>query len=73
MRLIKRTLDDGVVPKEVTWATMLLTPKGRGEYWEVGLVGVFWKVCVAVVNCRLKWSVILHDVLHGSGREEVQG
>ena len=41
MRLIKRTLDDGVVPKEVTWATMLLTPKGRGEYWEVGLVGVF--------------------------------
>ena len=24
-----------------------------------------WKVCAAVLNYRLKRSVILHDVLHG--------
>ena len=32
---------------------------------------VVWKVCAAVVNFRLKRSVILHDALHGfrSGRD----
>ena len=40
-------------------------PKGKGEYWGIGLVEVFWKVCVTVVNCQLKRSVILYDALHG--------
>ena len=40
-------------------------PKRRGGYWGIGLVEVFWKVCAEVVNCGLKRSVTLHDVMHG--------
>ena len=64
VRLIKRTFGDGTLPGEVTWATMVFLPKGSGEYRGIGLVEVVWKVCVAVVNFRLKKSVDLHDTLH---------
>ena len=40
-------------------------PETEGGYRGIGLVEVVWKVCAAVVNFRLKRSVILHDVLHG--------
>ena len=37
----------------------------RGGDQGIGPVEVVWKVCAAVVNCRLKRSVRLHDALHG--------
>ena len=40
-------------------------PKGGGEHRGTGIVRVVWKVCVAVVNCRITRSVMLHDALHG--------
>ena len=43
---------------------MVFLPKGRGEYWEIGLVEMVWKVFATVVNCRLKRSVTLRDALH---------
>ena len=49
--------EDGVVPEEVTWETMVFLPKGEGGYWGIGLVEVLWKVCATVTNCRLKRSV----------------
>ena len=54
-----------VVPQEVAWETVIFFPKGRREYWGVGLVEVVWKICAKVVNCCLKSSVTLHDALHG--------
>ena len=30
VRLIQRTFKDGLVPKEVTWPTMVFLTKGRG-------------------------------------------
>ena len=39
-------------------------PKREGGYWGIGLVEVVWKVCAAVANCRMKWSVTLHDALY---------
>ena len=49
----------------MAWDTMVFLPIGRGGYWDIGLVEVVWKVCTAVVNCRIKRSVTLHDALHG--------
>ena len=51
--------------EEVTWATVVLLSKGREGYQGICLVEVVWKVCAAVVNCRLKRSVTLNDTLHG--------
>ena len=50
VRLIHRTFEDGLVPEEVVWATMVFILKGRGGYWGIGLVDVVWKVCATVIN-----------------------
>ena len=63
--LIQRAFEDGVVPEEVAWATVDFLLKGKGGYEGIGLVEMVLKVCTAVVNCRLKRSVTLHDALHG--------
>ena len=65
VRLIQRTFEDGGVPEGVTLETMVFLLKGRGDYWEIGIVEVAWKVFAAVLNIRLKRSVILYDALHG--------
>ena len=65
VRLIQKTFEDKGMLEEVTWATMDFIPKGRGEYWGIGLSKVVWKVCAAVVNCWIKKSVMLHDKIHG--------
>ena len=67
VRLVQRTFGGGTPPKELAWETMVLIPKGKGEFWGIELVEVAWKVCAAVVNCRLKRGVVLHDALHGFG------
>ena len=43
---------------------MFLFLKGKGGYMVIGLVEVLWKVFSVVVNCFLKRSVVLYDVLH---------
>ena len=40
-------------------------PKREGGYHGIGIFEVAWKVCTAVVHCRLKRNVVLHDALHG--------
>ena len=64
VRIIQNNSKDGVVTEEVAWEIMVFLPKGRGEYWEIGLVEMVWKVFATVVNCRLKRSVTLRDALH---------
>ena len=44
---------------------MVFLPKRMGLYWGIGLVEVVYKVCTAVENFHLKWSVTLHGALHG--------
>ena len=65
VRLIHRTFEDGVVPEEVAWATMVLLLKVKGKYRGIGLVEVVWKVCAAVANFRLKRSVKVHKIMYG--------
>ena len=38
--------------------------KREGGYWGLGLVEVVWKVCAAVANCQMKWSVTLNDAFY---------
>ena len=40
-------------------------PKGKGDYWGIGLVEVMWKVVAVILNRRLTSSITFHDVLHG--------
>ena len=40
VRLVKLEFRDGTMPEEIDWSTMVLLPKGRGEYQEIGLVEV---------------------------------
>ena len=54
VRLVNRMFRDGNPPEELTWSTMVLVPKGKGEFLGIGVVKVALKVCAAVVNCWLK-------------------
>ena len=64
VRLVQLTFRYGTLPEELSRVTMVLILKGSGEYRGIGVVEVTWKVCAAVVNCRLKRSVKLPDALH---------
>ena len=52
---------------------MVLLTKWKREYWEISIVEVMRKVCAAVVNCRLKKSVALHNSLHGLREDQGTG
>ena len=65
VRLVQVMFRDGTVPVEIAWVKMVLIPGGNGEYRDIGMLEVLWKVCAVVVNCRIKRSVVLHGGLHG--------
>ena len=64
VRLIQKTFKYRVVPEEVAWSTIVFLLKGRGGYLGIGIFEVVCKVCAAVVNFQLKWSVTLHNTLY---------
>ena len=49
----------------LTWKVMVIITKGGGDYREIGLVGVIWKVCALIMNKRLQDITTLHDALNG--------
>ena len=65
MELIQTAFWDGELAEEATWQAVVLIPKGKGDYWGIGLVEVMWKVVAVILNCRLTSSITFHDVLHG--------
>ena len=64
MILVQLAFGGGTMQKDIDWEEMALLPKGKGDYWGVGIAEVLWKVCAVVVNCCLKRSAVLHDALH---------
>ena len=38
VRLVQVMFRDGTIPEEIAWETMVLLPKGKGEYRDIGLV-----------------------------------
>ena len=56
---------EGKLAEEATWQTVLLIPKGKGEFRGIGLVEVTWKVVAVILHRRLTAGIKLHDALHG--------
>ena len=71
VRLIMLEVAEGDLPEELTWAIMVLLLKEKGDYQGIVRVEVAWKVCVVVMNLRLKKGMNLYNSLHwfqgGSG------
>ena len=44
---------------------MVLIPKGKKDYQDIGLVELMWKVVAAILNHRLTASITFHNFLHG--------
>ena len=60
---------EGYIPEALMWKTLVLIPKGGGEYIGIGLVDTIWKFCTSIVNSRTQSSIVLHDVLHSFQHE----
>ena len=49
----------------MSWSTVVLLPKGNGDYRGIGLLEIGWKVIESIINRRIASKVIFHDALHG--------
>ena len=65
VELVQTAFRDRDLAEEATWQAVVLIPKGKGDYWGIGLVEVMWKVRAVVLNCCLTSSITFHDVPHG--------
>ena len=64
VELTQMAFRDGNLAEEATWLTVVLIPKGKGEFRGIGLVEVIWKLLTLILHRRLT-TIKLHDVLHG--------
>ena len=53
------------VPTQISWSTVVLLPKGNGDYRGIGLLEISWKVIESIINQRITSKVKFHDALHG--------
>ena len=44
---------EGYTPEALMWTTMVLIPKGDGEYRDIEIVQTIWNVFTSIVNSRL--------------------
>ena len=44
---------------------MVLILKGGGDFGGIGLIEVFWKTILTILNRRLGAAIVLHITLHG--------
>ena len=65
VELVQTAFRDGDLAEEATWQAVVLIPKGKKDYWGIGLVEVMWKVVEAILNRRFTASITYHDALHG--------
>ena len=56
---------DGKLAEEAAWQTVVLIPKGKGDFRVIGLVEVTWKLMAVILHRRLTTGLQLHDALHG--------
>ena len=64
VELTQTAFREGNLAEEATWQTMVMIPKGKGEFRGIGLVEVIWKLLTLILHHRLG-AIKLHDVLHG--------
>ena len=55
MRLIQHIWDTGEIPSQMLLTVVVLIPKEKsGDFYEIGLLEVVWKVIKKIINARLK-------------------
>ena len=57
VKIIQLEFDIGELALDCTWNTIILLPKGGGEYHVIGLVEVLWKVISIIIDRRLEESI----------------
>jgi len=63
--LIQTCFRERQVPTQMSWSTVVLLPKGNGDYRGIGLLEISWKVIKSIINRRIACKVTFHDALHG--------
>ena len=48
--IVQKAFQDGILTEECTWQTVVLIPKGEGDFWRIELVGVLWKTIASLIN-----------------------
>ena len=48
---------DGKLAEEAEWQTVVLIPKGKGEFRGIGLVEVIWKLLTIILHRRLTTGI----------------
>ena len=64
MELMQTAFRDGNLAEEANWQTVVMVPKGKGEFRVIGLVEVIWKLLTLILHRRLT-TIKIHDILHG--------
>ena len=62
--IVQVALQDETLAKECTWKTVVLIPKGKGDFQGIGIVEVLWKAVASLLNRRLTAEIYFHDTLH---------
>ena len=57
MKIIQLEFDRGELALDCTCNTVILIPKGGGEYHLLGLVEVLWKVISIIIDRRMVGSI----------------
>ena len=57
VKIIQLEFDIGELVLDCTRNTIILLPKGGGEYHVIGLVEVLWKVISIIIDRRLEESI----------------
>ena len=50
--------------EKCAWQTVVLIPKGGGDFRSIGLVKLIWKTVTLTLNRRLTASIQFHDKIH---------
>ena len=65
VNLIQTCFWDRNIPTQLLWSTVVLLPKGNGDYRGIGLLEMNWKVIEFINNRRMASKVNFRDALHG--------
>ena len=64
IELVQIVWAEGEIPQQMGWMTVVLLPKGGGDFRGIGLLEPFWKVIEVLMDQRLE-AIEFHDCLHG--------
>ena len=65
VKLVQLCFKERQVPTQLSWSTVVLLPKGGGDYRGIGLLEIVWKVIESIINRRIASKIQFHDSLHG--------